>query len=211
MRRGMFAGLAVVLCLGLGSMACGGDGGTPTEQETTGSITGSVRTQTDPVQGATVALSGGGSTVTNASGSYTFNDLEAGTYTVTVTLPDGIELADGQTAAKTVTVTAGKSTTASWNAHDPNAPKIVRMSGVSFSPSTLTISPGTKVRWVVEDGSHTITPEDGGQAGVWTDPGIVSTGATFEHTFNTPSEVYDYFCSPHQSAGMTGTITVTAN
>lgn len=37
--------------------------------------------------------------------------------------------------------------------------------------------------------------------------GAIAGGETFEHTFDTAGE-FEYFCIPHESAGMTGTIDV---
>jgi plastocyanin len=37
--------------------------------------------------------------------------------------------------------------------------------------------------------------------------GLIANGQTFEHTFDRPGR-YEYFCIPHESAGMTGTIRV---
>lgn len=79
----------------------------------------------------------------------------------------------------------------------------------AFSPSEVTIEPGTTVRWVNSyDIFHTVTPQDPEQAGVWEDQGM-SQGDTLEHTFETSGQVYDYYCDPHvDQYGMSGTITV---
>lgn len=78
-----------------------------------------------------------------------------------------------------------------------------------FVPAEVTITPGTTVRWVtVSSFFHTITPRDGNQAGVWTREPVPADDQPFEHSFTVAGQVYDYFCEPHESAGMLGKITV---
>jgi plastocyanin len=92
---------------------------------------------------------------------------------------------------------------------------------VYFDPVGIHISPGQKVRWVQESGYHTTTayhPSNGNHelripegAEPW-DSGVLQTqapekGSTFEYTF-TQEGVYDYFCRPHEAAGMVGRIVV---
>jgi plastocyanin len=92
---------------------------------------------------------------------------------------------------------------------------------VYFDPAGVHISVGQKVRWVQVSGYHSTTsyspsndnhelriPEG---AEPW-DSGILQThapekGSTFDHTF-TQKGVYDYFCRPHEAAGMVGRIVV---
>lgn len=72
--------LAIVLC-----NACSSD---ITEESTVGSIAGSVsdRTTGEPVATVNVSISpGGSSTVTGSDGTFTFRNLEAGSYTLTIT------------------------------------------------------------------------------------------------------------------------------
>lgn len=83
-----------------------------------------------------------------------------------------------------------------------------------FSPGTdepLQIAPGTTVEFVWESDNHNIVvdsqPEDAGWEGYET---IENTGFTYEHTFETLG-TYEYYCAPHESAGMVGTIEVVEN
>jgi plastocyanin len=85
-------------------------------------------------------------------------------------------------------------------------------SGLKFTPGTdeaLTIKPGTTVtfKWV-SDG-HNIVVESQPEGASWKghEP-IENTGFSLEHTFDTKG-TYEYFCQPHKSAGMVGTIEVT--
>ena len=89
------------------------------------------------------------------------------------------------------------------------------------TPAGIHIAPGDTVRWVQISGFHSITayhprndnhelriPES---AEPW-DSDILQAqfpkpGATFEHVF-TVQGVYDYFCKPHELAGMVGRVVV---
>lgn len=93
-----------------------------------------------------------------------------------------------------------------------------------FEPATLTITIGETVTWT-NSGSepHTVTAyEDklpdgaeffssGGddEASARDDPqsAFIDGGDSFEVTFNEPGR-YEYFCIPHESLGMRGTIVV---
>jgi plastocyanin len=80
-----------------------------------------------------------------------------------------------------------------------------------FSPGTdeaLQITPGTTVTFTWESDNHNIVvdsqPEGAGWEGHET---IENTGFSYEHTFETLG-TYEYYCAPHQTAGMVGTIEV---
>lgn len=78
-----------------------------------------------------------------------------------------------------------------------------------FSPSDLTVDPGTTVRWVSNTATaHTITPANAAQPGVWARVSTSQSGTVLTHTFTVPGQVYNYFCEPHQATGMTGVIRV---
>ena len=181
----------------------------PADPET-GTIAGTVTAGAQGVGGATITLAGTstGTTTTSGSGSYAFVNLAPGDYTVAVELPTGFSLAEGEEATKPATVAAGGTATVNWSAvEEGGAPTIVTLSGTSFSPSNVTIPVGGTVRWVVSNGSHTVTPDNPGQTGVWSGTGLLDPGQQFEFTFTTAGE-FDYHCIPHESLGMTGTITV---
>ena len=88
---------------------------------------------------------------------------------------------------------------------------------VGFDPIGLRVMPGTVVRWVVEANVHTATayhPVNGGhplripeQAEPWDSDYLVEPGQAFE-VMLTAEGVYDYFCTPHEVAGMVGRIIV---
>jgi plastocyanin len=90
-----------------------------------------------------------------------------------------------------------------------------------FDPAGIRIAQGDTVRWVQISGFHSITayhPNNDNHelriptsAEAW-DSDILLTaypkrGATYERVFTVPG-VYDYFCKPHEMAGMVGRIVV---
>jgi plastocyanin len=96
-------------------------------------------------------------------------------------------------------------------------------SQVYFDPVGLHIQPGDTVHWKQVNGYHSVTAYAPANADhelripIGTKPwnsGILlgeypAKGSTFEHTFTVPG-VYDYFCEPHEAAGMVGRIVVGA-
>jgi plastocyanin len=78
----------------------------------------------------------------------------------------------------------------------------VRMVNFAFRPRSLSISTGTKVRWVVREGTHSSTSN----TGLW-DSGVLSQGEAFGRVFR-KAGTFKYHCTVHPSA-MRGVITVT--
>jgi len=88
---------------------------------------------------------------------------------------------------------------------------------VWFDPLGLWVPPGQTVRWVLHHDVHTTAayhpkndqhslriPEG---AEPWNSGFLVTPGAHFDVTF-TVEGVYDYYCLPHEQAGMVGRIVV---
>ena len=88
---------------------------------------------------------------------------------------------------------------------------------VWFDPIGVLIEPGQTVRWKVHSNVHTTAayhpkndhhslriPE---RAAPWDSRFLVNPGNHFEVTLTVPG-VYDYFCAPHEVAGMVGRIVV---
>ncbi len=94
---------------------------------------------------------------------------------------------------------------------------------VTFDPIGLRIEPGDTVRWIQVRGYHSVSAyhpaNDNHELRIPTaappwNSGVLlgqypAKGSTFEHTF-TVAGVYDYFCQPHEAAGMVGRIVVGA-
>jgi len=90
-------------------------------------------------------------------------------------------------------------------------------SHVWFDPIGLYVDPGTTVRWIARENVHTATayhprnahhslriPE---RAVPWDSGFLVHPGDHFDVRLTVPG-VYDYFCAPHEAAGMVGRIVV---
>ncbi|MBW3629464.1 MAG: PQQ-dependent sugar dehydrogenase, partial [Gemmatimonadetes bacterium] len=91
-----------------------------------------------------------------------------------------------------------------------SAPLEIRLTrDLKFNPSVMSVAPGTRVRWT-NDGNvtHTITPENAVQKGVWVGTTSRSPGNALEHTFTETDQTYHYRCDLHP--GMTGSIQVSA-
>lgn len=93
----------------------------------------------------------------------------------------------------------------------------VRGAHVWFDPVGARIDPGTTVRWVLEANVHSTTayhPANGDFAPrippasePWDSGLLTEVGQSFSHRLLVPG-VYDYFCLPHELAGMVGRIVV---
>jgi plastocyanin len=83
--------------------------------------------------------------------------------------------------------------------------------GFIFTPDSVTIQVGDTVQWTWAAGGHSATAGTPGAPSGFFDSGILSQGATFSHTFNTPGS-FPYFCTPHGGCcQMVGTITVSSS
>ena len=118
---------------------------------------------------------------------------------------------------------AGFATRSAYPAQGAGASSLIHMKSdplgtqVGFDPIGLSVAPGTTVRWVVDANVHTTTayhPANGRHslrippgAKPWDSGYLVNPGDYFEATL-TVEGVYDYFCQPHEAAGMVGRIVV---
>ena len=76
---------------------------------------------------------------------------------------------------------------------------------LAFEPAAIRVRPETTVTWKwIDGGSHDVVATDG-----LFDSGGPQKSGTFEYTFETVGTAY-YYCTPHQSAGMKGTVVVEA-
>ena len=188
---------------------CGGDGGGGPVDPNGGTLQGTVTGPGGPIPGAQVSLTGGGSVETDGDGAYTFDDVEAGSKTVTVTPPTGFQLAQGETAAKSVTVASGGTATVNWSVRlADTSPRTVEigMTANRFSDEDVAVPVGSTINWVNQTSvTHTISPNDPNKAGTWDDTTISGQGTEFDHTFDTAG-TFDYVCKLH--SGMTGVVRV---
>jgi plastocyanin len=79
----------------------------------------------------------------------------------------------------------------------------VTVQNFSFSPQTLTITTGDVVRWTNISGTHNVRANDDS---FYFGPAAPAPWE-FTHTFTTTGD-FPYYCEPHLSMGMTGTIIV---
>lgn len=110
-----------------------------------------------------------------------------------------------------------------WSAEEQEVLEILMRSDpggahVVFDPIGLLVRPGQRVRWV-NDGHnvHTTTayhPDNAGHplriptaAEPWDSGYLINPGDSFEVRF-TVEGIYDYYCTPHEAAGMVGRIVV---
>ena len=93
---------------------------------------------------------------------------------------------------------------------------VTKDGGYHFEPHVVRVTVGGTVTFVNESGSHSTTAyhPDNDQpqlvpdgAASWDSGILTEQGATVEHTFETEG-VYHYYCSPHESLGMVGSIIV---
>lgn len=84
----------------------------------------------------------------------------------------------------------------------------VSVANFAFTPAQLMISEGDTVRWVWSSGSHTVTSGQPCTADGLFDVAISSGSPLFEHVFDHGVGDFAYFCRPHCSMGMTGTVSV---
>lgn len=124
------------------------------------------------------------------------------------------------------TATAGTAiTSASVAATAQQSPTVELTDDLVFNPDSITVSAGDTVAWEnVGQAGHSVTayedrlPDDAnyfasggfdaeGPARDAYPQGEIAGGETFEHTFEVPG-TYEYFCIPHEGAGMVGTVKV---
>ncbi len=93
----------------------------------------------------------------------------------------------------------------------PSNTILVGQGGNLFSPSSLTVTAGTKVTFSWVSGGHSVVVGSGCTPGgpITLDTGV--QGAGFSTAVTMPSTAGDvpFYCSPHCSFGMTGVIHVT--
>lgn len=89
----------------------------------------------------------------------------------------------------------------------------ITVSNNKFTPNDVSISLHDTVHWIMPaSGFHTVTNGvdfSDPDAGILFDHMLNSAGATFDYKFDTAG-TFPFFCQPHQSLGMTGTIRVAA-
>ena len=108
-----------------------------------------------------------------------------------------------------------------------DADHVINMTAIAFEPAELTVSAGDTVAWTHAGGeAHSVTARADGipdDADYWASGGFdseaaantgwdegtgaVRSGQTFVRTFETTG-THEYYCIPHEAAGMDGSVTV---
>lgn len=82
---------------------------------------------------------------------------------------------------------------------------VVRLtSDNQFHPAELSVPVGATVVWMNDGGTHTVTSDDDDFS---SGTPRSDTGEVLSHMFSSAG-IFTYFCQPHQSIGMTGSIQV---
>lgn len=81
-----------------------------------------------------------------------------------------------------------------------------------FEPAEITIAPGTTLHFVWEGDNHNIVVDEQPHDATWEGtPGprdeLFQAGFEYSHTFEVEG-TYEYYCLPHRSAGMVGSVLV---
>lgn len=109
---------------------------------------------------------------------------------------------------------SGSSGSSGASTPDGSAPaaNTVTVKSNTFAPAQLTVKVGDTVTWVWAGGSHNVV--SGANCTEDATPPTFSSGAPtadmstkFTHTF-TKAGSFEYFCTPHCSVGMKGTVVV---
>jgi len=114
LRIGITAACAMLAVACNGSSLFDGELGTGVTPTGTGIVQGSVLAEGTGAGGVPVILVGRDSTQTDLNGIFTFDSIPAATYTLSVRVPIGFTLAAGQTATRSVSVTNGTTTGATF-------------------------------------------------------------------------------------------------
>ena len=120
--------------------------------------------------------------------------------------------------ATVVTGASGTATAASEKEGESAGSKSIEVAvgpggNFRFDPDSPTIPPGTTVTFAWKSPNHNVVPDGQPDGANWGGEGetgtTFDTGHTYSHTFDTEG-TYEYIGTPHQSAGMVGSITVEA-
>lgn len=108
-------------------------------------------------------------------------------------------------APTTEAPTAGASTAAPTGAPPAGGNEVTAAAANKFEPAMLNVKVGTTVKWTAQ-GYHTV---DSGEPPTPAGGPLKAPGGfvTYEYTFD-KAGTYKYFCVPHASLGMTGTVVV---
>ncbi len=113
----------------------------------------------------------------------------------------------GNTAADTGATPEVDSGTPAGDSGGTTPAATIAASNFMFAPATVTVKVGDTVRWTFNGFHNVVSGAECMGDGKFTS-GLPMAVTTFDHTF-TEAGTFPYFCQPHCSSGMKGTVTVT--
>lgn len=107
---------------------------------------------------------------------------------------------------------AGCSSSGTEGSGSGNTVTVGQKGNLTFEPEELTVTTGTEVTWDWDSDRHNIVVESQPKGANWegTEGGendLYDRGHEYKFAFETPG-TYEYYCAPHRSAGMVGTVVV---
>ena len=109
-----------------------------------------------------------------------------------------------KTAAGTAAVAGAAGTATAQEGGGTQTVKVGPGGQLVFEPEELTVSPGSKVKFVWESGGHNVVAEKGD----WGHEPLEDSGFSYTTPPFKQKGSLSYHCAPHESAGMVGSITV---
>ena len=118
----------------------------------------------------------------------------------------------GATAAAGATGAASAQEAGGSDSGSTETVEVAPGGSLRFGPEELAVTPGTTVEWVWEGDGHNVVSESTPEGADWqgTDGDadqLYDEGHTYSHTFETLG-TYEYVCTPHEAAGMVGSVDV---
>lgn len=113
------------------------------------------------------------------------------------------------TETTTTTATTTEPTTTTEQVEADRTVTVAPDGKLRFDPESFSVEAGATVRWEWDGSGHNVSPSSQPDDADWPgdDDSLYSAGHTYTYTFDVPGE-YEYFCVPHQGAGMTGSFRV---
>lgn len=109
---------------------------------------------------------------------------------------------------------SGGGTTTESNGEE-NVVEVGPGGSLTFESAELEVEAGTTVTWVWKSNNHNVVPKGQPDSADWQgteggDSKVYNDGYEYSYTFDVPG-TYEYYCTPHKAAGMTGRVEVTGS
>jgi plastocyanin len=122
---------------------------------------------------------------------------------------EGTPASTGSPADDATATPAGTDTTDGGGSSADHTVVVGPGGSLVFDPAELAVDPGATVEFTWASNFHTVTVESRPDGANWTGTGAETrdSGYTHTHTFEVAG-TYEYYCQPHRSSGMVGTVVV---